>query len=322
MPFIALQFAENQCDKFIKFVSNDYKYIINIFYSSSITSEKDINNIMNHIYRILNWIIKIGNANVIKLKLDIILCPFKKTFTYKLSENEYAKYPWLSWTKHMKDDGIRPFNINTGLSYVDRHHIVIFRLDELFKVLLHECIHSLKYDFNDAKDCNKSDCETMLNKDVKLKIGLINSYPVLSNEAYTEYMAILCWNYYLASYYVRTSPNIINNKFELFYNMVSKELVNSAIMCNKLFVYYNITDLSILNKQNYIEQHTNAFSYILIKYILLFGMVNILDHKSANEVNDVLKRAFNNIHDYDYLLNICNDEHRILQLSLFHLEIS
>ena len=203
LSYAILQFFENECNKFIKLVSKDGKYIINLFYSSKITSKKHFYEIIYHIHNILNWIVKVGNATINEFKLDIILCPFKKTFKYEFSSEQLTLYPWLSWTHNMTNDGIRPFNINTGLSYVHKNHIVLFRKDELFKVLIHECIHSLKYDFSDNKACNNKTCEIVLKKDVNLMLGYKrgkNDYPLLINEAFTEYMAIVCWNYYLASY--------------------------------------------------------------------------------------------------------------------------
>jgi len=336
LSYAILQFFENECNKFIKLISIDGKYNINIFYSSKITSVNQLNKIIYHINNILNWIIKMGNAIVKEFKLDIILCPFKKTFKYEFNAEELLTYKWLSWTHHMKNDGIRPFNINTGLSYVHKNHIVLFRTDELFKVFIHECIHSLKYDFGNKKDCNNKNCEVVLKKDVNLNLGYTrnsNNYPLLANEAFTEYMAILCWNYYLASYYMYESKSesesesgsknvYIKNKSELFYNMLTKELTNSGIMCHKLFKYYGITDLTILNKSNLIKQYTNAFSYVLIKYILLIHMVGILENKSADAINILLKKEFDNVQTYNYLLDLPVDSDNLLQLSFFHLSFA
>jgi len=324
LSYAILQFFENQCEQFIKLKSNDGKFIINIFYSSQITSEKELTKIIYQIYNILNWIIEVGDARFVKLRLDIILCPFKKTFKYNFSSEELQKYPWLSWTNKMNNDGIRPFNINTGVSYISTNHIILYRTDELFKVLIHECIHSFKYDFN-SKDCGGSSCEKILITDVKLNIGNtrgLNNYPILVNEGFTEYMAILCWNYYLASYFMFTNNEVITNKFELFNNMINKELVNSAIMCQKLFKYYDITDLTILNNNNFIKQYTNAFSYILIKYILLINMVGIIENKNVYDINVLLKKEFDNMSHYNYLVKLPVDENDLLQLSLFHFKLS
>ena len=101
------------------------------------------------------------------------------------------------FTQLMKNDIIRPFNINTGVSYAGTHHIILYRLDELFKVLIHECIHSFKYDFQDKTKCNNQNCDSYIKKNVNFVLK--DTYPILYNEAYTEYLAIICWNYYLTS---------------------------------------------------------------------------------------------------------------------------
>ena len=318
LSYTILQFFENECDRYIKLKSEDDKFKINIAYSSKITSSEQLNKIIYHIYNILRWMIKLDNKKIDVLRLDIILCPFNKTFTYKHREDEYEKYPWLEWTRKMKDDSMRPFNINTGISWVGINHIVLFRLDELFKVLFHELIHSLKYDFDNVRDCNKKSCERVFKSDLNLNVG--DSYPILINEAYTEYMAILCWDYYLASYYM-TQHRVINDKFKLFYHMIEREQINSAIMCTKLFNYYKIKNLDILKKDNKIEQKTNAFSYILIKYFLLCNTVGIFENKSAKKLNELLIASLNNINEYNYLLKILLDEYYDLKLSLYHLKI-
>lgn len=323
MSYIILQYFENECNKLIKMVSKDGKYNIYIYYCSSHISDNKLENIIYHIHNILNWIIKIGNAKLNKLRLDVILSPFNKTFTYELSEEEYIKYPWLMWTKQIKKDGLYPFHINTGSSWKTKNHIILYRIDELFKVLFHECIHSFKYDFDDDNDCKKKNCENILSKNVSLKIGFPGSYPILINEAYTEYMAILCWNYYLASYYLfsNNKTSMIKDKFKLFSHMINREQINSAITCTKLFNYYDMTDLSILKKYNHISQKTNAFSYIFIKYILLIKMVGIFENKSVDNLNRLLIDELDIINKYDYLLKIPVDEDNKINLSIYYINV-
>jgi len=320
LSYAILQFFENECDKYIKMKSKDNKFVINIAYSSNVSSNETINKIIYHIYNILNWIIDLGDAKVDQFRLDIILCPFEKTFTYEFPNDVYERYEWLKWTRNMKDDAIKAFNINTGLSWIGTNHIVLFRSDELFKVLFHECIHSLKYDLDDNRDCMRKSCEKMLKDNVKLKVGQEKSYPILINEGYTEYMAIVCWNYYVASYYFVSQNKKVKDKFKLYYHMIQREQVNSAIMCAKLFDYYKIKDLTVLNRQNYVVQKTNAFSYILVKYIFLINMVGILEDKSAKMLNEILVKEFDNIKKYNYLLDMPIDGSGLLKLSLYHLK--
>ena len=335
LSYAKLQFLENECHNYIKLISNDAKIIINIIYSSKITSNTYINSLIYHIHNILNWMISINDVKITKFRIDILLCPFNKTFTYQFEEDDYIKYPWLLWTKNMKDDCMSRFNINTGLSWIGINHIVLFRIDEIFKVFLHECIHSLKYDYNDINDCNKQRCETILKHNVKLKIGNIKSNPILINEAYTEYLAILCWNFYLLTYYFSErltcttdifsceSSGIISDyyKFNLYLHMINRELINSAIMCKKLFDYYNITNINILNDYNHIEQFTSAFSYIFIKYIFLVNLIGIFNNKNVNDINELLINVFNDITSFNYLLNIPSNNNDKLFLSIYYLTL-
>ena len=316
LSYPILQFFENECDKYMQFKNSEYT--INIIYCSSDTSMEKINNIIYHIYNILNWLKKLSPIKKEHLILDIILCPFEKSLSYQFSKEVYNRYEWLKWTKLMKDDIIRPFNINTGVSYTGKHHIILYRLDELFKVLIHECIHSFKYDFQDRKECNNQNCDSYIKKNVNFLLK--DTYPILYNEAYTEYLAIICWNYYLTSYYFQNNIYKLDNKFKLFNHMIVRETINSALECCKLFKFYKINDLKILNRENNISQYTNAFSYIFLKYIFLINIVSIFENKSALELNTLLTKEFNDIQKYNYLIFDIEYNNKI-NLSLYSLLI-
>jgi hypothetical protein len=298
-------------------VFNEKTYEINIIYSSKEINQDEINKYMFHIHNIIKWLNSYKNKSLIKL--DILLCPFKKSFSYNLLD--HLKYPWLNWTKNLKDNIIQPYHINTG-TCIGTKRIALFRIDEIFKVLIHECIHLLELDYYKH--------HKILDNNLNFYVGQKDDYPIRMNEAIVEYMAIIFWNYYLVNYN-EYSDKKYGDKYKIFVHMLSRERVNSAIMCKKLFDYYNIKDLTIFNQYNNIKQNTNAFSYILIKYIMLKNIL-YMDNYNSNtskknnitKIKKMLNNEFNNIGKYDYLLkiNLFKEDNHKLRLSLYNLTIN
>lgn len=314
MSYIFIQFLEYECDKLIK-LSNE-KHKINIIYSSKISTDKNVDDVIYHVLNIVEWLINKYKPDH-NLVLNILLTPMEKTYSSELKKDLYELYEWAKWTKDIPCDGLKPFNINTGVSWLN--NIIIFRSDELFKVLIHELLHNLKLDIN----C--STCNHVVNNNLNFNVGNENSYPVLYNEAYVEYNAIFLWIFYLTQYYNDETMN----KKKLFCHMICREIINGAINCKKLFDYYKITDFEIFKDPNDIVQYTNAFSYIFIKYLMLINTyppdirISYDNEKNTRSVklNQMLKTVFDQIHHYNYLFNIntiknCNK----LKLSLYNIK--
>lgn len=266
ISYIFIQYFESRCDTLIKYVSKNKKIHINITFDSQNTT---VNNYIHHIKNIIYMFVDDDKERY----FNFILSPFVKSFTYKSLEK--YKYPWLKWTVHMKDDQIRPYNINTGVS-IDHTSIFIYRTDEIYKVLIHECIHGSKYNPSEQ------------NIDRVIYVG--SNTDILINEAYVEYLAILIWDYYLCMIYDDKSHDI--NRYELFCHMINRELCNSHLLVGKLCRYYNIVDLNILRRPNDIEESTNAFSYIFVKYLFL---KNLLDINNVDDINRILNMKFDKL---------------------------
>jgi hypothetical protein len=228
------------------------------------------------------------NKNKKQINLYILLTPFNKSFTYKLNKYYYDKYPWMGWTKYINNNILYPYNINSGLTY--ENNIIIFRYEEIYKVFIHECVHALNIDYHIY--------EPLLQNNLNIYFG---KYPIIINEAITEYLSLLYYNFFIIQLYNYIKPNF-NNLFKLFYIMISNEIINSAILCNNFFKFYKINIISSLNnKNNLLEQKTNAISYIFIKFILLINLIQI--NSSHTHINNILIQNINNINNFTYLLN-------------------
>lgn len=282
IPFITyvhIQYLEYECDTMRKYTSDNSNLSIVVLYKSADISLDNLNNIINMLITIYNWL----NTDNIPIKLYILLTPFLKSFKY-----ENYDYEWSKWTNKMPNDAIRPYNINSGLYYNDT--IILFRYDEIYKIFIHECSHAFDTYHR--------------NNNIALYFG---NYPILLNEAITEYNAILLWIFLITKLH--------NKDYDFFKYLYYGELVNSMTMNRRFFKYYDIHDLNILRSPNNFQQYTNAFSYLFIKHLLLSNLG--LDNKSVNKfLNEV------DLNKYNYLLNDnikCTDR---LTLSAFFLSDS
>ena len=125
------------------------------------------------------------------------------------------------------------------------YYIILFRKEEVIKVLFHEIIHYLDLDIRN----NQNDL-LFVYKDINLKADIINP-----NEAYTELLALLFLNIW--EYHYK------NVKIKDFYKYkLNIELYWSFIQITKIlkfFKYKSFDDLFTKNSLFY--QKTNVLSY-------------------------------------------------------------
>lgn len=320
---IFIKYYEKHCDKLqIIKINNE---TINIAYESCYITNNMLDNIRFHIINI----IKIFNKNFNKNKIyNFILSPFQKTYTYKSLEIYKDQYPWIQQYINNNDDGISAFNINSGVS-IGSEIIYVYRMDELFKVLFHECIHNFGLDFQreDKYICSHQPSNSSIvledshsktnNLCSNMYIGT-NKYPILINEAYTEYIGLLMWNYYLCNYeyYYNKNPHNLTDIKQLYCHMLQREYDNSVLQCYKYLKYHNINDLTIFLNPNNLKQYTNAFSYIFLKFVLF----NNLSLPQTDIYNYLISEfIINKLNNYNFLLSLSDDNSNLLQLSIYKL---
>ena len=146
-------------------------------------------------------------------------------------------------------DIIGPTHVNTGLTNACHgdnnidNEIIIFRKEEWFKVLIHECFHNLNIDFS-TMDLTKTHKEMQ------------NLFPISSEfniyEAYTEIWANLI-NCFLISQKYK------DNQKKRFREFVTIEKFHSIFQAQKV-LFYSLTKEGINNDKN-----TNVTSYFLIR---------------------------------------------------------
>lgn len=263
--YIIIQYFENCCDTLYSILFDNIK--IMICYNNKEYTTENINDIVYHLYNIIKFIECAVLKQENRIQIIIILSPFEKTFCYSSIIPFITKYSWLEWINTMDDidkTTMSPFNINTGYSYHVKNEgkIVIYRIDELYKVYIHEITHNIDLHIHTENLLVKH------NDIFKFYLG-DNNYPLLINEAYTEFITLILWNYYLILFHSTQINNIEYTTISLLQHMLNQELYNSKLVCNLYFNYLNVDNLNIFLKPNNINQNTNGFSYIFIKYIFL-----------------------------------------------------
>ena len=248
----------------IKFNNNNNTIIVNLkIYSKNKTiNKKFFDNIVKRIllmglvkqYRgsMNNSDNKSNNNSANSITINIILVLTNKK---KVLNTDYT---------HMG-----PKEINSGLaSYGDNttSKIVIYRMEELSKLLIHELVHYLKLDFTHIEFA-----------DFFNYVNISPSTPITPNESFTEIVACFI-NCIACSYEHGCRKNIkLANKY------INYELKYNIYQVAKILCYFGFKDASdffrpytsnnsVSQKKDsaVFKQTTNVFSYFIIKTSLLF----------------------------------------------------
>jgi hypothetical protein len=251
---------------------------IYFFSSNKIEINKRIE-LINNIVIIIEWLYKIRSKN--KLNFYYFDTPLKKEIT------NYKNIKLLSCN-----------NINSGLSYMN--NIIIWRREELTKVLIHELIHFLNIDKKNNNIYHE-------------QVGEIN-YPVLINESITELLAQFIHSIYI-SY-------ILNKEYKKFIDIYHNELIYNWYQLSKIFNYYEIYEFNSKLIKLKFNQSSNAYSYYIIKCLISFkyyDIINIIFDKS-NKYKESIKYQLNNI-PYEFINKIISSlipKDNYLNMIIYH----
>ncbi len=159
-----------------------------------------------------------------------------------INKNNINIYYYLSEEKKKlsNKEYIYPENVNSGYTY--SNNIFIYRLEDIYKVTIHELIHLLNYD----KKChiNNNKLINIYNKRYNINIKDIKLY-----ESYTELWANIYHIYFISKFIKKD-----NNKF--FNLLLSIEKEYAIILAQKI--------LSLKLNKN-INKYTNVLEYFIIR---------------------------------------------------------
>jgi len=276
-----------------------------IYFCQKKIKEK-IPNIIIHMFQI-----------IILLKIIFNKSEYTQNITY-FETTERKKLP-------KKNIVLGPNEVNSGLTFLDletKHKngdIILYRKEEVLKVLIHELIHS-----------NLIDSKIIFSKKTNEFSNLFCvNYKILLNEAFTESFTTIINIFYI---------HIINKMKKKYLNiMFQNEIIYSNYICNKIINFYNINNISDIIKKNNecinnFPQKTNVFSYYILKNILLTNhilfskILNIytLNYKIIDEkcIIEIINLIINNINSFDNKKFIIKDNNKSLRLCLYELKIN
>jgi hypothetical protein len=173
---------------------------------------------------------------------------------------------------------ISPNHVNTGIttSCPLNGEIAIYRIEEWFKVFIHESIHTLGLDF--AK------IDVKVSED-KIRETFYIPTPILLFEAYTEFWARVM-NTLIVSFRWSEGDSTSFLSFADF--LLAYERIHCVFQMNKLLTHMNLeyadlyTDSTLLDTY---REETNAFVYYIITAILMSNYPEFIQWCSTNHDN-------------------------------------
>ena len=286
--FKDLQFiAKNTINYITKNLHYKTKYIYknNIIYHMSIKPiERKIPDIIQHMFTIICIMKKLCKRESFQQIVFYYECNLPKIFPL------------------IKGQLISTENINSAVTMVSEWkngNIILYRKEEILKVLIHELIHS-----------NLADWNLIISRHPKKYIFIklfCTNYTIQINEAYTESMATMLYIFY---------KNIINkgrvHELDIAFE---RELRYSSYICSQIFNHYKLNSIRDIMKKGdtgkcktVFLQDSNLFSYYILKNILLrhhieFGnclKIGLTDYK----IKDIIRKGHKPIYIISDIIDI------------------
>ena len=162
-----------------------------------------------------------------------------------------------------------PDNINSGYSIVGRE-VVIFRSEELYKVLIHELLHYFDISIEEHTFKCGIYCDIFAIK---------KNTELILNEAYVEFWAIIL-NCIILIYDLQRTFDIAK-----IIHLLNYELDFSLYQCAKIFRHCSFTSYQdFLHNSHYkLEQKTHVFSYFIVKTALLFNINRFINKYNLHQ---------------------------------------
>jgi hypothetical protein len=251
-----------------------YSYTINYKNNQIIINQKNENiskKLINDILNVINNINNLTNNNK-SFNIILYLSDLKKRFPNK------------------KNEIIGPNNVNSGVTihYNNGNNgsIILYRKEELIKVLIHELLHSV--------GCDESLFKSNYNE-IFYKIYNIESKDYINiNESYIEINALIIFLIYKIK---KENGNIKD-----FNKYLKEECKYSLSKFYEIMDYYDIQNLKGIKP---FKQNSNVFSYYIIKTGLLIQIK--LFYKFMENINNFKLENINNDNYVKLILKTTNE---------------
>jgi len=181
---------------------------------------------------------------------------------------------------------LNEMNVNTAVTYScsKNGEVFLYREEEYFKVLIHELLHSLCFDF--SKLSISFDIKSII-----LKMFNVNSKFYIA-EAYAEFWANIINTSFVSYEYLKDKQDVddfiynfkILNLFEKFF---------SIFQCIKMLDFMGLTYLDVISKDkktinfslSKYKENTNVFAYHILKMVWLFNTESFINWFNKNNIH-------------------------------------
>lgn len=222
-------------------------------------------------------------------------------------------YVYLYLTDHKKefpllDKSLTPENVNSGLktTYHDKIEIIIYRKEELFKVIIHELTHAFELDDISSISSQEELIKNYFQKNVSLRI----------QESVTDTLACL--------YNIAIFSKILSIILKLPYNYIFEyvyfhEYYYIIRKAKQVLIYegYDINDDGIAINNRYRKgEDTHVISYYVLKAMNFYQINNFLNYISTKTPNyTIIKNDF-----WNFLKTQDHLQSQILRMSNIDIE--
>lgn len=272
----------------VSFINNINDIVVNLYYFSNIIFSHEILYYIAKQFIYLDTFVK----SFFKKKYDI--CRNKYVINVILDDNDKM----MRINKgHL--NSLTSSEVNSGYTYnLKCRDIYLYRLEEIFKVFIHEQIHANRLDWIINQNDWKIDDKFMLNKVIDNNFydnSYINELFHLSStnvnnfnrEAISESTALLLQLIILSN---RSSSNDIYEFDEnIFFKFLNREIEYSTELCAKILVYYGYMtydDFLQGNNGKFIEK-TNVFAYYFLKTAIIIDYNTFMNLLLDDKRNDL-----------------------------------
>ena len=224
---------------------------------------------MNHLcFNILIYTEKV-NINSLKKKIITLLNKIYTDFKIEHFKNINIVLILSSYKKKIQKGEICDVdNINSGVCIHDQDpkaiHIVIYRLEDLMKVVIHELIHYIGLDITDNMKC------TEINKLIKTSFKSLKNTDIFYNEALVEAVALI-------KYCQFTGRKLVNEK-------------KYSIHQVKVFLHINqCSTVEQFRLKKYYTEKSHHFSYVFLKSMLIHNEKFeslVLNHNTFSSIDE------------------------------------
>ena len=235
-----------------------------IYVYTSANEKLSKNTVEQIVKRVLLFCELLQNRNVPKITIYMLNLPKRIHFMAEIMKNTNAfQYTTAS--------------INSGYHSISTGEIVIFRSEEVLKVLLHELIHFHKLDT----------LPSGLNSTIISHYKLPPNNDYHWNEGKTEAIAIIMHHMLLATTSITKQRLASKMQFEVNWNMF--QMAKILFHTNKKLVDTSkLTSISSDNLLSRLQQQTCVFSYFFLKTLLLLQDSNLLEVHNLSQYTAML----------------------------------